>query len=71
MDKLGIGAPKPGPMHQAGAPDDTLENHQADMDKATNGWNYIFNPLKYPLEIQRVVTDKINRILIPIWPEDK
>lgn len=70
FDRLGIGAPPPGPMHQPGAPDDTLQNHQADMDKATNGWNLI-NFLKYPLEIQRVVTDKIERILIPAPPEIK
>src|SRR5262249_37158458 len=62
--------PPRGPLHQAGAPDDTLENHQADMDKATDGWNYVRNPLKYPLEIQRVVNDKIDRILEYRPPEE-
>jgi hypothetical protein len=71
LDKTGLAPAKPGPIRQPGAPDDTLPNHQADMDKATNGWNYVKNLLKYPLEILRVVNDKIDRILEFQPPEDK
>ncbi len=63
LDQFGALAPAPqSPMRTVGSPDDTVSGHVSDLDSATNGWN-LANPLKYPLEILRVVNDKIERIL--------
>jgi hypothetical protein len=63
IDRVLGGPPSPGPMRQVGAADDTLADHQADLDNATKGSNYVKNFLKYPLEDLRVVKDKMDRVL--------
>lgn len=70
LDRHELAPARPGPMRQLGAPDDSLSNHQADMDNATSIWKFL-NPLKYPLRIQRTVNDKMDRVQEFQPPEDK
>jgi hypothetical protein len=70
LDRNELGPARPGPMRQPGAPDDTLANHQEDMDRSTSFWKF-FNPLKYPLRVQRTVNDKMDRVQEFQPPEDK
>ena len=60
----------PGPMCHSGAPDDTLKNHQADLDRAKSFW-MLLNPLKCPREVKWIVSDKMDRVQVFQPPKNK